>query len=51
MKSRERVKYIIDLINFVLPILITVDHLNPISEYPTSVDLRKLFNFKDPKNY
>ena len=48
---RERVKYIIDLIKLVLPTLRLVEHINPISENPPSIDFRKLFNFKEPKNY
>ena len=50
MKPRERVKYIIDLIKLVLPTLRSVEHINPISENPPSIDFRKLFNFKEPEN-
>ena len=50
MKPRERVKYIIDLIKLVLPTLRLVEHINPISENPPSIDFRKLFNFKEPNN-
>ena len=50
MKPRERVKYIIDLFKFVFQTLRPVDHINPISENPTSIDFRKLFNFKEPNN-
>ena len=50
MKPRERVKYIIDLIKLVLPTLRLVEHINPISENPPSIDFRKLFNFKEPEN-
>ena len=50
MKPRERVKYIIDLIKLVLPTLRPVEHINPISENPPSIDFRKLFNFKEPNN-
>ena len=48
---RERFKYIIDIIKFLLPTLRPVEHINPISENPPSIDFRKLFNFKEPKNY
>ena len=50
MNPRERVKYIIDLIKLVLPTLRPVEHINPISENPPSIDFRKLFNFKEPNN-
>ncbi len=50
MKPRERVKYIIDLIKLVLPKLRSVDQINSISENPTSIDFRKLFNFKESEN-
>ena len=50
MKPRERVKYIIDLIKFVIPTLRPVEQISSIAENPPSIDFRSLFNFKETEN-
>ena len=48
MNPKERMKYIIDLIKLVLPTLRSVDQISSVVENSSSIDFRKLFNFKEP---